>query len=43
MTLLAIATVLTLWSGYLYFSDYFGWRRTDVAEASGSKTEGSKA
>ncbi len=27
MTLLAIATVLTLWSGYLYFSDYFGWRR----------------
>lgn len=26
MTLLAIATVLTLWSGYLYFSDYFGWR-----------------
>jgi CDP-diacylglycerol--glycerol-3-phosphate 3-phosphatidyltransferase len=27
MTLLAIATALTLWSGYLYFSDYFGWRR----------------
>lgn len=26
LTLLAIATVLTLWSGYLYFSDYFGWR-----------------
>ncbi len=26
MTLLVIATVLTLWSGYLYFSDYFGWR-----------------
>ena len=26
MTLLAIATVLTLWSGYLYFSAYFGWR-----------------
>jgi CDP-diacylglycerol--glycerol-3-phosphate 3-phosphatidyltransferase len=26
MTLLAIATALTLWSGYLYFSDYFGWR-----------------
>lgn len=26
MTLLLIATVLTLWSGYLYFSDYFGWR-----------------
>jgi len=27
MTLLAIATVLTLWSGYTYFSDYFGGRR----------------
>jgi CDP-diacylglycerol---glycerol-3-phosphate 3-phosphatidyltransferase len=27
MTLLAIATVLTLWSGYLYFRDYFGGRR----------------
>jgi CDP-diacylglycerol--glycerol-3-phosphate 3-phosphatidyltransferase len=29
MTLLAIATALTLWSGYLYFQDYFGWRRVD--------------
>jgi len=29
MTLLAIATALTLWSGYLYFSDYFGWRSAD--------------
>lgn len=28
MTLLAIATVLTLWSGYLYFADYFGWSRS---------------
>ena len=28
MTLLAIATALTLWSGYLYFQDYFGWHRT---------------
>lgn len=27
MTLLAIATALTLWSGYLYFADYFGWNR----------------
>lgn len=27
MTLLAVATALTLWSGYLYFQDYFGWRR----------------
>lgn len=25
MTLLAAATALTLWSGYLYFRDYFGW------------------
>lgn len=25
MTLLAVATALTLWSGYLYFRDYFGW------------------
>lgn len=29
MTLLAIATALTLWSGYTYFSDYFGWNRSD--------------
>ena len=28
MTLLALATALTLWSGYLYFADYFGWRRS---------------
>ena len=28
MTLLAVATALTLWSGYLYFADYFGWRQT---------------
>ncbi|MCR9096371.1 MAG: CDP-diacylglycerol--glycerol-3-phosphate 3-phosphatidyltransferase [bacterium] len=27
MTLLAAATALTLWSGWLYFSDYFGWNR----------------
>ncbi len=26
LTLLALATALTLWSGYLYFADYFGWR-----------------
>lgn len=25
MSLLALATALTLWSGYSYFSDYFGW------------------
>jgi CDP-diacylglycerol--glycerol-3-phosphate 3-phosphatidyltransferase len=27
MSLLAVATVLTLWSGYTYFSDYFGGQR----------------
>lgn len=27
MTLLAVATALTLWSGWLYFADYFGWTR----------------
>lgn len=29
MAFLAIATALTLWSGYLYFADYFGWNRSD--------------
>jgi CDP-diacylglycerol--glycerol-3-phosphate 3-phosphatidyltransferase len=29
MTLLAIATALTLWSGYTYFSDYFRGIRSD--------------
>lgn len=27
LTLLGLATALTLWSGYGYFADYFGWRR----------------
>ena len=27
LTLLAFATVLTLWSGYVYFADYFGSNR----------------
>jgi CDP-diacylglycerol--glycerol-3-phosphate 3-phosphatidyltransferase len=27
MALLGAATALTLWSGYIYFADYFGWRR----------------
>ena len=26
LTLLALASALTLWSGWLYFSSYFGWR-----------------
>jgi CDP-diacylglycerol--glycerol-3-phosphate 3-phosphatidyltransferase len=25
LTLLGVATALTLWSGYVYFADYFGW------------------
>ncbi len=28
MTLLALATALTLWSGYTYFYDYFGGPRS---------------
>jgi CDP-diacylglycerol--glycerol-3-phosphate 3-phosphatidyltransferase len=45
MTLLAIATVLTLWSGYLYFADYFGWSGPTApaapsAVASATKEEG---
>lgn len=27
LTLLALATALTIWSGYAYFADYFGWPR----------------
>ena len=27
LTLLALASALTLWSGWVYFSSYFGWRR----------------
>ena len=29
VTLLTLATVLTLWSGYIYFADYFGGRSAD--------------
>lgn len=27
LTLLALASALTLWSGWVYFSSYFGWRK----------------
>jgi CDP-diacylglycerol--glycerol-3-phosphate 3-phosphatidyltransferase len=27
LALLTLATALTLWSGYVYFADYFGWHR----------------
>ncbi len=33
LALLALATALTLWSGYLYFADYFGWRSSAESEA----------
>jgi CDP-diacylglycerol--glycerol-3-phosphate 3-phosphatidyltransferase len=29
LTLLGLAAALTLWSGYVYFADYFGWSRAD--------------
>ncbi len=31
MAALLVATALTLWSGYLYFADFFGGRSADVA------------
>ena len=33
LVLLALATVLTLWSGYLYFADYFGSNLENADEA----------
>lgn len=27
LAMLVLATALTLWSGYVYFADYFGWHR----------------
>jgi len=32
LVMLAVAATLTLWSGWVYFSSYFGWRR-DPAES----------
>ena len=29
LTLLGVATALTLWSGYVYFADYFGWNAAE--------------
>ena len=34
MSLLGLATALTLWSGYLYFADYFGWRASSPGGSS---------
>ena len=33
VTLLALASALTLWSGWAYFADYFGWRRASGGQA----------
>jgi CDP-diacylglycerol--glycerol-3-phosphate 3-phosphatidyltransferase len=33
LTLLAVATALTLWSGYVYFADYFGWSTPTGSES----------
>lgn len=40
LTLLALATALTLWSGYLYFAEYFAGRRAIVAAAAASSQTG---
>ena len=40
LTLLAVATALTLWSGYEYFAEYFGWREsTSVSRPLRMKSE----
>jgi phosphatidylglycerophosphate synthase len=31
LALLAVATALTLWSGWMYFADYFAGERRDAA------------
>jgi CDP-diacylglycerol--glycerol-3-phosphate 3-phosphatidyltransferase len=36
LTLLALATALTLWSGYLYFAEYFAGRRATAVAAATS-------
>ncbi|MEE8581584.1 MAG: CDP-alcohol phosphatidyltransferase family protein, partial [Myxococcota bacterium] len=33
MALLTLATAVTLWSGYIYFADYFGWRSSAESDA----------
>ena len=33
VTLLGLASALTLWSGWAYFADYFGWGRSRVRQA----------
>jgi CDP-diacylglycerol--glycerol-3-phosphate 3-phosphatidyltransferase len=34
--MLTLATALTLWSGYVYFADYFGWRRRTGRRGAGT-------
>jgi CDP-diacylglycerol--glycerol-3-phosphate 3-phosphatidyltransferase len=36
LTLLALATALTLWSGYVYFAEYFDWPRPGANRATPS-------
>lgn len=36
LALLALATGLTIWSGYVYFADYFGWGRGAAAPGAGA-------
>lgn len=42
MTLLAIATALTLWSGSLYFQDYFGWGQSGGSGQDGESNAGER-
>ena len=41
MTLLAVASVLTFWSGYVYFADYLGWKIPRRPKADSDEPEAS--
>lgn len=41
LVMLALATGLTLWSGYVYFADYFGWREK-LAQRRESRHDGDR-
>ncbi|MCG8588473.1 MAG: CDP-diacylglycerol--glycerol-3-phosphate 3-phosphatidyltransferase [Proteobacteria bacterium] len=40
---LAVATALTLWSGYVYFAQYFGWRGSTTGDPADASSEESRA
>jgi len=40
VAMLALATGLTLWSGYVYFADYFGWHDGGVGQRGGAAAPG---